>query len=67
MSKINAYDSIVSLQELDLKSVKSSNVSSVITHKYLEDNHPMEKFKSDNVIASTKNYLVKNYKPNPRC
>lgn len=70
MSKIHSNEPAVNMREFDSNSVSNlplTIVSNGITHKYLEENHPLEKFKSDNVILSTKNYLYKYYKPSPDC
>ncbi len=52
--------------DFDYRAPKSSP-SNVVTEKYLQDNYPFEKNKSDNVFKSTANYIKKYYKPSRNC
>lgn len=71
MSKIQQRESTdvnISPIDLDFKSIRSSSyASTVVTEKYLENNFTILKAKSDNVLKSTQNYLVKYYKPSRNC
>ena len=52
--------------DFDYIAPKSSS-NKVVTEKYLKDNYPFEKTKSDNIVKSTSNYLKKYYKPSRNC
>ena len=69
MVKIQQSEPKVSTEymvDFEYRAPKSSP-NNVVTEKYLEDNYPFEKNKSDNIVKSTANYIKKYYKPSQNC